>query len=249
MKTLLAITLIAISAQAQTTNRWITHPATLGTGPNSLTSLLKYPDAEARAKQEMEVAFFCDVDKEGKTSNFLLYRPGDSNNVFVVAVRKAVNAATFEPAISEGQPVSVQLGASVLFKIANGWPTPLVRLNISDKSAAERNYTGPQLIGGQAALLHNVVYPDVARAQRVDGVVDLAFDIDIFGSPRGVRVVNETPAGHGFRDAAVTALRKARFIPALYRNNALKAPSTQRIEFNIEVIERYAAPRAPKKKS
>ena len=249
MKTLIALTLIAASAQAQNTNRWITHPATLGTGANSLTTLLKYPDAEARAKQEMEVAFFCDVGKDGKASNFLLYRPADSNNVFVIAVRKAVNAASFEPAISEGQPVSVQLGASVLFQIENGWPSPVVRLNISDKSAADRNYTGPQLIGGQAVLLHNVVYPDVARAQRVNGVVDVSFDIDLFGSPRAVKVVNETPAGHGFAESAIAAVRKARFIPALYENKALKAPSRQRIEFNVEVIELYAPTRAPKKKT
>ena len=241
--------LTIVPAQAQSTNRWVTHPASLGMGPTALTTLLKYPDAQARAKQEMEVAFFCDIDKDGKASNFLLYRPNDPSNAFVVAVRKAVNASTFEPAISEAKPVNVQIGASVLFKIENGWPTPLVRLNISDKSASERDYTGPQLIGGQSALLLNVRYPAIALAQRTDGVVDLSFDIDIFGSPRSIRIVNESPAGHGFGESALAALRKARFIPALYRNNALKAPSRLRVEFNIEVIERYAPTRPPKKKN
>jgi len=237
MKTILIAALVATTVHAQSTNRWLTRPAALRTGAKDF---VQYPDTEARAKHEMEVAFFCDVDKDGKVTNFQLYRPTDTNNVFVGAVRKALSAATFEPAISAGEPVAVQIGAAVAFEIQNGWPTPVVRLNVSDKSASERDYTGPQLVGGQAALLHNVVYPDIARAQRVNGVVDLAFDIDVFGSPRGLRVVNETPAGHGFGDAAIAAVRRARFIPALYKNHALKAPSSQRIEFNIEVIERYA---------
>jgi len=247
MKIALLIALLAgMTAQAQVTNRWLTRPATLRT---SAKEFVQYPEAEALAKHEMDVAFFCDVGKDGKASNFLLYRPTDPSNTFVVAVRKALNAATFEPAISAGEPVAVQLGASVAFEIQNGWPTPVVRLNVSDKSASERDYTGPQLVGGQAALLHSVVYPDIARAQRVNGVVDVAFDIDVFGSPRGVRVVKETPAGHGFSDAAVAAVRKTHFIPALYRNHALKAPSTLRIEFNIDVIERYAPTRPPRKKT
>ena len=251
MKTTVCILLALLAgatAPAQVTNRWLTRPATIGAGPTTLTALLKYPEAEARAKQEMEVAFFCDVSKEGRASNFLLYRPADPSNAFVVAVRKALDTAIFEPAISQGQPVIVQLAASVIFAIENGRPTPLVRLNISDQLASERNYTGPQLIGGQSALLLSVGYPDIARAQRMNGTVDLAFDIDTAGIPRNVRVSNVNPPGYGFDEAALVVVRKARFIPAMFQRQPLKAPSTQRIEFNIQVIERYSPMQPPKKK-
>jgi TonB family protein len=230
MKSVLVIALLtALTAQAQVTNKWLTRPA----------ALLKFPIV-ALAEHEMEVTFFCDVSKDGKGSDFLLYRPADSSNTVVVAVRKALDAATFAPAISQGQPVIVQVAATVSF----GGPAPVVRLNASDKSAAERDYIGPQLIGGHPALLQSVAYPAIARAQHVNGLADVAFEIDSFGSPRSLRVVNEQPTGYGFGESAVAALRRARFIPASFGGEALKAPATQRIEFNLEVIERYA----PKKK-
>jgi TonB family protein len=245
----LIILLTSLSASAQITNRWLTRPALVGAGPKALTSLLHYPEAEALAKREMEVVFFCDISQEGKATDFLLSRPADPSNVFVVAVRKALGAATFEPAVLQGVPVGVQIPATVAFEIQNGWPTTVVRLNASDKSASERDYIGPQLIGGSAALLQNVAYPAIARAQHVNGYVDLAFEIDIFGSPRGIHVVNEKPTAHGFGESAIAAMNKARFIPALYHDHALKAPVTQRIEFNLEVIERYAPAKPSKKKN
>jgi TonB family protein len=251
MKTaLVLIALVAGSAApAQVTNRWITRPATIGNGPTAFPSLLQYPQAEAQAKRGMEVTFFFDINPQGKTTNFIPYRPVDPSNTFVVAVRKALDAASFEPAIYQGEPVIVQLGASVIFQIEKGWPTPVALLNISDQPASERSYTGPQLIGGQSALLHDVAYPAIARAQRVDGAVDLAFDIDIAGIPRKIRIVKEEPAGHGFGESALTAMRKARFIPAMFKEEPLRAPSTQRIDFNLQVIERYAPSQPPKKKN
>jgi TonB family protein len=251
MKTaLMLIALVAAStAPAQVTNRWITRPATIGTGLTTFPSLLQYPQAEAQAKRGMEIAFFFDIDREGKAANFIPFRPADPSNTFVVAVRKALDAASFEPAIYQGEPVIVQLGASVIFQTEEGRPTPVVLLNISDQPVSERNYTGPQLIGGQAALLHDVAYPAIARAQRVDGAVELAFDIDTAGIPRKIRVVKEEPAGHGFGESALTAMRKARFIPAMFKGEPLKAPRTQRIDFNLQIIERYAPSPTPKKKN
>jgi TonB family protein len=227
MKSVLVIALLTgLTAQAQVTNKWLTRPA----------ALLKFPIAALHAEHETEVTFFCDVSKDGKASDFLLYRPADPSNAFVVAVRKALDAATFEPAVSQGQPVVVQIAATVSF----GDSAPVVRLNASDKSASERDYSGPQLIGGHLALLQSVAYPAIARAQHVNGLADVAFEIDTFGNPRGVHAVNEQPPGHGFGESAVAALRKARFIPASYNSQSLKAPATERIEFNLQVIERYA---------
>jgi TonB family protein len=238
MKIALLIVLLATAAtQAQTTNRWLTRPALL---PLSAKNFVQYPESEALAKHKMEVTFFCDVNKEGKVTGFQPYRPADTSNAFVVAVRKALNAAMFEPAISHGEPVIVQFGGSVVFQIVDGSPTTMLCLNISDKPLGDRDYTGPQLIGGQEALLHDVAYPAIARAQHVDGSVDLAFDIDTAGIPRRIRIVNEHPAGNGFGESALAALRKARFIPAMYKGEPLTAPSTQRIDFDLQIIERYA---------
>jgi TonB family protein len=232
----LVLLLTGLSVSAPAANPWLTRPAALRT---SAKDFVHYPEAEALAKHEMEVAFFCDISKEGKASDFLLYRPADLSNVFVVAVRKALDAASFEPAVSQGAPVIVQLAATVSFEIQNGRPTTLMRLNISDKSSKERDYTGPQLIGGRSTLLQSVAYPPIARAQHANGLADVAFEIDTFGNPRGVHVVNEQPTAHGFGESVAAAVRKARFIPAFYQNQALKAPATQRVEFNLQVIERY----------
>jgi len=239
--------LAGVTSPAQVTKSSLTRPAALGAGPMTLTALVKYPEVGGQAKREMEVAFFCDVGKEGRASNFLLYRPADPSNGFVVAVRKALDSAIFEPAISQGETVSVQIAASVIFSVVNNRPTTRVLLNISDQLAGERNFTGPQLIGGRSTLLHNVGYPDIARAQRMNGTTDLAFDIDLAGIPRNIRVSSVKPPGYGFGEAAQAALSKTRFIPAMFKGQPLKAPSTQRIEFNINVVERYA-PTPPAKK-
>ncbi|HEV8322050.1 MAG TPA: TonB-dependent receptor [Myxococcota bacterium] len=66
---------------------------------------------------------------------------------------------------------------------------------------------GPELLEFVKA-----VYPEEALHAGRTGVVLLRIDIDAFGSVTDVKV--ETPAGHGFDEAAVAAARRFRFKPA-----------------------------------
>jgi TonB family protein len=82
-------------------------------------------------------------------------------------------------------------------------------------------------------------YPARARADRVEGTVGLALDIDETGKVGSVRVTS--PAGHGFDEAALATVRDFLFEPA--RRGATPIPST--VQFAYEFHLPPAAPPTP----
>lgn len=83
----------------------------------------------------------------------------------------------------------------------------------------------PSPVGGISALAGNVVYPDSAKKNKIEGTVVLKAIIDKNGNPVDVEVIKGI--GHGCDEAAVKAVLKAKFKPGVLN---LK-PGTQ-----IEII-------------
>ncbi|MGC4088113.1 MAG: TonB-dependent siderophore myxochelin receptor MxcH [Polyangiaceae bacterium] len=93
-------------------------------------------------------------------------------------------------------------------------------------------------------LLESVVpdYPDAARAERLEGVVQLRVDIDASGNVVGVEVLEA--AGHGFDEAAQAAVRKYRFKPA--ERGGQPIPSRIRLSVSFhDQAQQASAPEAP----
>ena len=73
--------------------------------------------------------------------------------------------------------------------------------------------SGPTLTRApEVARFVEAEYPPEAEAQKLEGRVVLSIDISATGEVTRAEVVE--PAGHGFDEAALAAIRQFRFIPA-----------------------------------
>jgi TonB family protein len=91
----------------------------------------------------------------------------------------------------------------------------------------------------QAPVLKRQVeaqYPAEALAQQLEGTVVMSIDISETGAVTGVQVTQ--PAGHGFDEAAVAAVRQFEFEPAQVDN----APAPVRIEYAYQFVWRAPPP-------
>ena len=78
----------------------------------------------------------------------------------------------------------------------------------------------PELIGGLAALQASIVYPDFARRSGIAGKVLLQFVVNTDGSVSDAVVLRGI--GGGCDEAALEALRSARFTPGLQRGRPVR---------------------------
>jgi TonB family protein len=78
-------------------------------------------------------------------------------------------------------------------------------------------------------------YPAEAVKQKLEGAVVLQLDIDATGKVTGVTVLN--PAGHGFDEAAVEAVKKFVFQPARRNGNPVPSRIPYKYSFTLKPVE------------
>lgn len=76
------------------------------------------------------------------------------------------------------------------------------------------------------------IYPDIAQKAGVEGMVVLQIVVDEKGNVLDAVVVLASPAGI-FEDAALEAIYKWKFTPAMQRDNPIKVKMAQRIIFQL----------------
>lgn len=90
----------------------------------------------------------------------------------------------------------------------------------------------PILIGGLAELQRKVVYPEEAREQGIEGRVTVQFLVTEQGNvicPRVVRGI-----GGGCNEAAVEAVKRAKFEPGMQRGEPVRIQYSLPIVFRLE---------------
>lgn len=143
-------------------------------------------------------------------------------------------------------PALVADGAAVLphFTIASGSGAPAGAVRVA------ANGTGTGAVGGEgpaaddvvvpassvqvaARLVHSVTaaYPAHARADDVEG--DVAVEIVVDRDGRVVEARVTRPAGHGFDDAALAAVRAYRFSPAQRGGKAVRVRMPWSVQFRL----------------
>ena len=90
----------------------------------------------------------------------------------------------------------------------------------------------PEIIGGMAALLENVVYPEAATERGIEGTVYLDAYVDEIGTVMKVSVVRGI--GGGCDEAAVEALQKTRFKPGKLKGEPVKVRISIPIVFILQ---------------
>ncbi len=85
-----------------------------------------------------------------------------------------------------------------------------------------------------------IEYPPAARAQKIEGYVMVAYDVDIDGTVSNVRVVEAVPPGV-FDEAALAAVRTWRFHAASDHGELVPAKDRiSRVKFRLGESEDYA---------
>lgn len=127
----------------------------------------------------------------------------------------------------------ITLITALLFLIFSG----LVACTSSSQTAeTEADIAGidfrmPSIIGGQEMLYRNMQYPDRARRDGIEGRVMLEFMVHEDGSVHDIEVLS-TPSDLLSR-AAIDALRKVEFRPAVRDGEFIKMAMPQPVIFRI----------------
>jgi protein TonB len=94
----------------------------------------------------------------------------------------------------------------------------------------------PELVGGLEALQRNIVYPEIARLAGIEGRVTVQFVIDERGNVNNPVVVRGI--GGGCDEAAVEAVKKAKFTPGMQRGRPVKVSYTLPVTFRLSTSDK-----------
>jgi protein TonB len=90
----------------------------------------------------------------------------------------------------------------------------------------------PELIGGLASIQSKIKYPEIAKKAGVEGRVIVQFVVDETGSVVDPIVVRGI--GAGCDEAAIVAVRQAKFTPGLQRMKPVKVKMSLPITFKLK---------------
>lgn len=94
----------------------------------------------------------------------------------------------------------------------------------------------PEMIGGHAALMKEVVYPAMARQAGVEGLVVVQFVVDENGNPVNPFIVKGI--GAGCDEAAMEAVMKMKFKPGRQRGKAVRVQYSIPVRFRLQEVKR-----------
>ncbi|MDQ7051929.1 MAG: energy transducer TonB [candidate division KSB1 bacterium] len=92
----------------------------------------------------------------------------------------------------------------------------------------------PQIIGGMAALRKALVYPEIAKKAGVEGMVVIAVLVDEKGRPLKTKVMKAHGGNVGFEQAAIDALMKMKWKPAMQRDKPVKVWVSIPVHFKLK---------------
>jgi TonB family protein len=171
-----------------------------------------YPEFARRNRIQGTVVLELEILKDGSIRNIVVRRsvPG-LDEAAIEAVRKV----RFIPGQIDGKPIDTLLIVPLEFKLDDETTSGFVSW---DKP--------PVLIGSISP-----VYPDSARVNGVQGTVVLEVEILKDGSIRDIHVRRSVP---GLDEAAIEAVRKARFEPALSEGKPIDVKLHIPVEFKLD---------------
>ncbi len=92
----------------------------------------------------------------------------------------------------------------------------------------------PEFVGGSNVVYKNLVYPKMAKMAGVGGVVYVQFVAGTNGLIRDINVIKEDPAGYGFKEAVINALKKVRVTPGMQRDKKVPVRMQMPIKFQTK---------------
>jgi protein TonB len=114
--------------------------------------------------------------------------------------------------------------------------TALITMVSPVKTFAQDDYaavceTPPAPVGGDAAIYKNIDYPDMAKSAKLEGKVYVLVLINSNGGVDDAKLIKGI--GLGCDEAAIKAIKKAKFSPGKNGGAAVKAKLTMAINFKL----------------
>jgi len=191
-----------------------------------------YPNGKLKELINIE-----DGKREGPTSLF----DEEGNYVKDIMFENGIQVVKKEnPYISEEPPKEIaenknELPANTVKKEKKQnyeMPPPQENDNMEDDPAIYRTVeVMPEPVGGYEAIKKKLIYPDKAKEDGIQGIVDVEITVDEFGEVTNAEVVKGI--GHGCDESARIAVYYTKFKPGLQKGKPVKVQMTVPIEFKI----------------
>lgn len=112
------------------------------------------------------------------------------------------------------------------------------RSDVRSISTLDPQAQTPEIVGGMGRLYLNIEYPEKARDQGIEGILELEFTVETDGSVSNVEVVESL---HPLCDsAAVAGVRSVEFVPAKQGGDPI--PVRMKLPVRFRLISTPAAP-------
>ena len=204
-----------------------------------------YPETELANKTSGEVVVSFHLDEKGMGSDYQIKESfSEAANADALDLVKKI---LWEPAMQNMLPVAVDMDYTVKYhaKSYKRYWKKHERIEIPLVLEADNSYNIYEIYqleetakpyfadGGNMAnyILHNLEYPEAAKATEVSGTVTLSFIVETDGSVSNIIVKNSV--GGGCDNEAIRLLQDTHWIPAVKNGKYVRSHNTQDITFNI----------------
>jgi TonB family protein len=181
-----------------------------------------YPEIQRQAGIEGKVFVKLLITEQGDIETAEIIK--SANPAMDSAAIHALTGLKWKPARKQEQPVKVSIVVPVVFTLTAEKNPP----------AQSVDHSIPQPVGGMAAIAAQIRYPDVARRAGITGEVHLQLLIDEQGKIEKTEIVKSMGKDNGLDEAALDAVRKVTWQPALKDGKPFKTAITVPIRFNLK---------------
>ena len=184
---------------------------------------------------------YCFIDKKGRVKKTEIKDFfGDKN--FQEPLLAALKKAAWKPALKNGEPVEtwISIPFSYTAGLKDGHP---VRLSSNPAPPPpppkSRNRlfvpydVPPTPVNGFAAIQKNLHYPEIAQRAGIEGVVIVQIQVGTGGNVVDYRIARSLGENNGCDEAAIAAIKKTKWKPALQKKRPVKVWVSIPVRFNL----------------
>ncbi|MBN2781376.1 MAG: TonB family protein [Candidatus Marinimicrobia bacterium] len=226
-----------------------TPPEPVG-GFQVIAQTIKYPESAGRAGLDGKVIVRIYINESGDVTqyefkeHYLTFYASQNNTTFdghkkelrdcKQAAIDGLSSLKWVPAMVDNHPVAVWITIPIEFSFPN--KQEAIQKNIENKKTETKfvpHDITPVPIGGQAAIAKNVHYPELAKKAGIEGTVIVQAKIGLDGTVTEAIVLKGVPDTE-LDEAALTAVKKTRWIPAKEGDKDVSVWITLPIQFNLD---------------
>lgn len=209
-------------------------PVPIG-GKEAFLDKIVYSEKLKSLEGEYPLLVYALVNKNGKVVKSKIevssgYRDFDN------AALNAVKTTKFTPAKLDNKDISMPIYIPVIFKDGEvRFGNLFVKIIKTDPNVKFIPYDSPPSpIGGFEAIQKNVIYPEADREAGHEGTVIVQAFVDKNGNVSDTTAILKSPGFQGLENAAIEALKKTKFKPAMQEEKPVGVYITIPVIFKFE---------------